>query len=203
MLIPEEILQFWFEDCCDSPEKAEARNSFWFNANPEFDAQIWTLYSDVVTDAAAEHYSEWDQTPLGRLALIIILDQFPRNIFRGTSEAYRYDAMALALARAGVEKGQLAGLAVPHQAFFLMPYQHSEDIQVQRSGVELMQGIVDDAPPEWRDCAAGYSEYARIHHDIVASYGRFPHRNATLGRSSTEAESRYLSDGGQTFGQGG
>jgi uncharacterized protein (DUF924 family) len=203
MLTSEEILQFWFEDACESPAQAEARNAFWFSANAEFDAQIWTLYADVVTDASLDHYENWAGSPLGRLALIIVLDQFPRNIFRGTSEAYRYDAQVLALARAGVEKGQLAGLAIPHQAFFLMPYQHSEDIQVQRSGVELMQGIVDEAPDEWRACASAYSDYAHQHHDIVANYGRFPHRNAPLGRTSTEAESRYLSDGGQTFGQSG
>ena len=203
MLVPDEILQFWFEDACDSPAQALARNANWFGTSAEFDAQVWTLYSDVVTDAAADHYEDWAESALGRLALIIVLDQFPRNIFRGTSEAYRYDALALALARAGVEKGQLAGLAVPHAAFFLMPYQHSEDIKVQRSGVELMQGLVDDASEEWRECAAGYADYARLHHDIVANYGRFPHRNAPLGRTSTEAESQYLLDGGQTFGQAG
>jgi uncharacterized protein (DUF924 family) len=203
MLTPEEILQFWFEDACDSPAQMEARQSCWFNADTEFDAQVWTLYSDVVTDAAADHYEDWAQTPQGRLALIIVLDQFPRNIFRGTSEAYRYDSQSLALARAGVEKGQLAGLPIPHAAFFLMPYQHSEDIQVQRSGVELMQSFVDEAPDEWRNCAAGYVDYARLHHDIVANYGRFPHRNAPLGRTSTEAESQYLRDGGHTFSQGG
>ncbi len=201
MASPEEVLDFWFEDACTSPRQAKERNSVWFSADASTDKQIWTLFADMVLDAAAGHYSYWDQTALGRLALIILLDQFPRNIFRGTSEAFRYDASALVYAREGVEKGQLAGLAVPQQVFFLMPYQHSEELDAQRASVELMRGMVDEAPEEWRACASGHSDFARLHHDIVASYGRFPHRNALLGRTSTEAESAYLAGGGQTFGQ--
>ncbi|MAF82886.1 MAG: hypothetical protein CL797_02135 [Chromatiales bacterium] len=203
MASPEEILQFWFSDSCDSPELAEKRNSFWFSVDDEVDQQIWTNYADLVVDAGGDHYRYWTESAYGQLALIIVLDQFPRNIFRGTSEAYRYDGAALSLASEGVKKGQLAGLAIPQQAFFLMPYQHSEDIAVQRTGLELMQGLVNEAPDGWQNCASTFLDFARLHHDIVASYGRFPHRNAVVGRTSTEAETRYLAEGGQTFGQAG
>lgn len=203
MASPDEVLQFWFADSCESPELAELRDSFWFSVDPAVDQIIWTAYGDLVVDAGGAHYAHWAETARGRLALIIVLDQFPRNIFRGTSEAYRYDAAALALASEGVKMGHLAGLAVPQQAFFLMPYQHSEDIVVQRAGLELMQGMVDEAPENWRHCASGYCDYARMQHDIVASYGRFPHRNAIVGRKSTEAETRYLDEGGHTLGQAG
>jgi len=203
MASAEEILDFWFADALELPDAVTARRTFWFGNDAATDSTIWELYADVVADAAAGYYDDWLQTARGRLALIIVLDQFPRNIFRGTAEVYRYDPMAIALAQAGVALGQLAGLQVPEQVFFLMPYQHSEDIEVQRAGVALMQAVVSEAAPAWVAAAQGFAGYAEQHHEIVASYGRFPHRNEVLGRSSTEAENRYLTEGGATFGQAG
>jgi len=203
MAHPDEVLEFWFDDALDSPAASAARGSFWFGSDPAADSLIWELYADVVTDAAAGHYDDWLQTARGRLALIILLDQFPRNIFRGTAEVYRYDPVVITLAQAGVALGQLAGMSVPEQAFFLMPYQHSEALDVQRAGVALMQAMVAEAPPEWRDTAQNFADFAVRHHDIVESYGRFPHRNRVLGRSSTDAEARFLQEGGETFGQPG
>lgn len=203
MAHPDELLEFWFADALDSPQAAEARGSFWFGSDPATDSLIWELYADAVTDAAAGHYDDWLQTARGRLALIILLDQFPRNIFRGTAEVYRYDPVVITLAQAGVALGQLAGMSVPEQAFFLMPYQHSEELEVQRAGVALMQAMVAEAPAEWRQTAQNFADFAVRHHDIVESYGRFPHRNRVLGRSSTDAEERFLQEGGETFGQPG
>lgn len=203
MAHPDEILEFWFADAPDSPAAAAARGAFWFRSDPATDSLIWELYADTVVDAAAGHYDNWLESARGRLALIIVLDQFPRNIFRGTAEVYRYDPVVITLAQAGVALGQLAGLSVPEQAFFLMPYQHSEELEVQRAGVALMQAMVAEAAPEWREQAQGFADFAVRHHDIVESYGRFPHRNKVLGRSSTEAETRFLQEGGETFGQAG
>ena len=203
MAQPDDVLEFWFADACESPEATAARSEFWFTANPETDKDVWQFFGDVMIDAAAGFYDNWTDTAHGRLALILVLDQFPRNIFRGTSEVYVHDARALELAGQGVTLGQLAGLTVPEQAFFLMPYQHSEDISVQRAGVALMQAMVDEATEEWRKVAAGYFDFAVRHHDIVAAYGRFPHRNNLLGRSSTEAEDLFLAEGGESFGQAG
>ncbi len=203
MAYPDEVLDFWFADSLESPAAADARKAFWFGSDPGTDSLIWELYADVVEDAAAGHYDDWLDTARGRLALIIVLDQFPRNIYRGTAEVYRYDPLVIAQAQAGVALGQLAGLTVPEQAFFVMPYQHTEDLGVQRAGVALMRAMVSEAPTEWRAAAAGFADFAVLHHDIVESYGRFPHRNKVLGRSSTEAETRYLAAGGETFGQAG
>lgn len=201
MATPDDVLEFWLADAPESPEAARARSDFWFGNNPEIDSQIWQLFEDVINDAASGVYADWAETAFGRLALIILLDQFPRNIYRGTSEVYRYDSIALSLAGQGVTVGQLAGLSVPEQAFFLMPYQHSEDISVQRAGVQLMQAMIDEAPEEWKPIASGYHDFAVRHHDIVAAYGRFPHRNSLLGRSSTDAEAEFLAEGGDSFGQ--
>lgn len=199
----DDVLEFWFADANESPDATAQRNAFWFTSSPETDQTIWQEYGDVLTDAGAGFFDEWLDTSRGRLALIIVLDQFPRNIFRGTSEVFRYDAKALEFAGQGVTLGHLAGLSVPEQAFFLMPYQHAEDISVQRVGVNLMRSMVEGAPAEWRDTAQGYLDFAVRHHDIVAEYGRFPHRNSLLGRHSTEAETRFLAEGGETFGQAG
>jgi uncharacterized protein (DUF924 family) len=198
---PEEILNFWFADACFSPEATAARNEFWFADNTVTDKHIWQEYGDAIVDAASGHYDEWGNTAQGRLALIILLDQFPRNIYRGTSEAFRYDPHAYELAARGVHLGQLEGLSVPEKAFFLMPYQHSENIGVQRESVELMQGAVAAAADDWQALATGYFRFAVKHHDIVADYGRFPHRNSLLGRSSSPQEELYLAEGGETFGQ--
>jgi uncharacterized protein (DUF924 family) len=203
MAVPEDVLEFWFVDAAGSPEAARKRNKLWFDGNPETDSEIWELFADVITDAAGDIYDHWGKTGLGRLALIILLDQFPRNIYRGTSEVFHHDERALSLAGQGVTLGQLAGLSIPEQAFFLMPYQHSEDISVQRAGLQLMQAMADEAPEEWQAIAQGYLDFAMRHHDIVAAYGRFPHRNSLLGRSSTEAEAEFLTAGGETFGQAG
>lgn len=203
MANPDEVLEFWFADALESPAATDRRTAFWFRSDAATDSLIWELYGDTVTDAAAGHYDDWLQTARGRLALIIVLDQFPRNIFRGTAEVYRHDPLVISLAQAGVALGQLAGLTVPEQAFFLMPYQHAEDVEVQRAGVALMQAMVSEAPAQWQPTARVFADSAVRHHDIVENYGRFPHRNKVLGRSSTEAESRYLAGGGETFGQAG
>ncbi len=201
MAQPEEVLAFWFGDACSSPEVAKTRQHFWYVPNSDTDQQIWELYADVVSDAANGFYDYWQETPQGRLALIILFDQFPRNMYRGTSEVYRYDAKALQLAGQGITVGHLNGLSLPEQTFFLMPYQHSEDIAVQRVGVDLLRALVAEAPPEWQAFANEALSYAIRHHDIVAEYGRFPHRNSLLGRNSTEAEAQFLAEGGETFGQ--
>jgi uncharacterized protein (DUF924 family) len=204
MAVPDDVLEYWFADAASSPEATRDRNEFWFGNNPKTDSEIWEIFADVIADAAAGNiYDDWGETGLGRLALIILLDQFPRNIYRGTSEVFKYDERALALCGQGVTLGQLAGLTVPEQAFFLMPYQHSEDISVQRIGLQLMRAMANEAPQEWQSVAQSYLDYAVRHHDIVAAYGRFPHRNSLLGRSSTEAESEFLAEGGETFGQAG
>ena len=174
MIDPDNILKFWFAQAALSPAAAQERNAFWFGNNTDVDQEIWELYGDAVTDAGAGYYMDWGRTAYGRLALIILLDQFPRNIYRGTAEVFRYDAKALELAGQGVTLGHLAGLSVPEQAFFLMPYQHSEDVAVQNAGVSLYDAMVEEAPEEWRELALGYRDFAARHRDIIAEYGRSP-----------------------------
>ena len=203
MVEVDEILKFWFADAADSPAAAAARGKFWFQVNEKVDRQIWFLFADTLSDAASGVFDVWAEEPDGRLALIILLDQCPRNMYRGTAEVFRHDPRAMALAREGVECGQLESLSVPEQLFFLLPYQHSEKLAIQKAGVELYEIVVAKAADEWRAVAEGYRDFAVRHYDIIAQFGRFPHRNQALGRQSSGAEERYLSGGGDTFGQAG
>ncbi len=198
---PEDILTFWFADAVEDPAKAMQRRSFWFQANPALDESISQRFSASVRFAARGEFTAWEQAPRSCLALVILLDQFPRNLYRGKAEAFQYDSRALDVASRGVAAGYLEQLSVIEQCFLVVPYEHCEDVSVQRSGIELCEQIVDGASPEWEPSARVLLYFVRRHLQIVERFGRFPHRNAVLGRPSTAAEQAYLEGGGESFGQ--
>lgn len=197
----EDILSFWFADAVENPAQAMQRRSFWFQANPAVDELISRRFSTSIQCAARGDLSAWEQTPRACLALVILLDQFPRNLHRGKSEAFQYDSRALGVASRGVETGHLEKLSTIEQCVFVLPYEHSEDVSVQRAGIGLFERIVAGADPEWEPSARVSLHFARRHLEIVKRFGRFPHRNAVLGRPSTSAEQAYLEGGGESFGQ--
>ena len=198
---PEDILAFWFADAVGDPAKAMQRRSFWFQANPAVDESILQRFSTSVRFAARGEFRSWEQAPRSCLALVILLDQFSRNLYRGKAEAFQYDSRALDVASRGVAAGYLEHLSLVEQCIFVLPYEHSEDVSVQRAGIELLEQIVDGADPEWEPSARLSLDFARRHLEIVERFGRFPHRNAVLGRPSTPAEQAYLEGGGESFGQ--
>lgn len=180
--VVEDVLTFWF-----GPEPLETR-VVWFQKDPEFDAQITDKFGAIYEEAATGKLGALARTPLGCLALVIILDQFPRNMFRDDARAYATDEMALELTKAALESGfdrELMGL---QRQFLYMPYQHSEALEDQRHSVELF-ATVD----------ANTHEYAVRHLEIIERFGRFPHRNAVLGRESTEAEITFLTEPNSSF----
>ncbi len=201
LLNPEDILVFWFADAAWDPIKAEERHTFWFEANPTTDAAIANQYAQAVYEAGAGHLVEWTSVPRSCLALIILLDQFPRNLYRGTASAFQHDFEALNLSARGLDARFLPKLSVVEKAFFLMPFEHSEDVTVQRRGVRLFEELTEQAPPEWKTCAQRFLDFARSHLAIIQRFGRFPHRYVLLGRESTQAELEYLKSGGESFGQ--
>lgn len=198
-----EILDFWFADARTDPARAAARMAFWFKSSPEDDAAITQRFASTLKEAADGSLAHWETDPRSALALVIALDQFPRNIHRGTPSAFDYDREALNVAKHGVAAGHLRALTTIEQAFFLMPFQHCEDRACQREGVALFERMVEEAPPEWRSVAEGMLRYARMHCDIIERYGRFPHRNKILGRTSTSEEQQYLASEHESFGQSG
>lgn len=198
---PEEILAFWFEDAAEDPSKARNRSAFWFAASAAVDESISLRFSDSLGCAARGELAAWEHTARSCLALVLLLDQFSRNIYRGMAEAFQHDSQAIDVASRGVAAGYLEHLSPVEQCMLIMPYEHSEQLSVQRAGIELFEGVVDRASTEWKPSSQGSLVYARRHLEIIERFGRFPHRNAALGRESTIEEREYLIDGGDSFGQ--
>ena len=199
---PEEVHAYWFADALGDPERAKRRLDFWFRPSPEVDEEIRQRFAPTLKAAHEGLLTPWEAAPHSRVALLVVLDQFPRSIYRRTAGAFRYDTQALAVARRGLAAGHWNALSVPERAFLIMPFQHAEDLAVQRESVALFERLMNEARPEWRSLAEGNLKYARLHHDIVERFGRFPHRNAILGRTSTPEEIEYLKTNTESFGQG-
>ncbi len=198
---PEDILQFWFADAAEAPAKAEAQMPLWFDVSPETDARIRERFGTTVEAAARGEHASWAGEARPALALVVLLDQFSRNIWRGTARAFAQDTQALAVARQAVAAGFFEELAPIEQVFLTLPFEHSESLIAQREAVRLCREITATAPPDWRPFLEGFLPYAEQHHELIARFGRFPHRNAVLGRVSTPEEVAYLAQGGATFGQ--
>lgn len=198
---PEDVHGFWFGDSLSDPSVASRRSSFWFGSARETDEQIARHFEATLQSAVQGVIRHWELQARSCLTLILVLDQFPRNIYRGTAAAFHQDQQALAITKRGVAAGHLSRLHTVEQAFYLMPFQHVEDRASQREGLALFEQMVEQAPPEWRTFAQGIVDYARLHLEIVEQFGRFPHRNAVLNRTSTPAEREYLKSNTQTFGQ--
>ena len=177
-----EVLGFWF---------AHERRKHWFEASEAFDAAVRRVLGPWHEEAAAGRLDDWRQSADGCLALCILLDQVPRNIFRGTARAYASDAQARAVARHAVERGfDLAFEDQDRRMFLYLPLEHSEEAADQELCVALCRGRIDD--PD-------YLRYAERHREIIARFGRFPHRNRILGRESTPEETAFLNEPFSSF----
>lgn len=185
------ILDFWFEDAGEASGGANRR---WFGGGKQTDAAIRERFGDAIVTAMNGGLEAWADHAHGRLALILLLDQFPRNIYRGTAQAYAGDARAAHLARTGLDAGMDRELGLFERAFFLMPLEHSESPADQKASVDGFEALAADAPAGLQEAAETFAGYARDHRDIIDRFGRFPHRNAVLERVSTDAERAYLHD---------
>ena len=199
----EAILAFWFGRGADDPAEAAARERFWFGASREADERVRERFAPVVEAAAGGELDGWLESPRAALALVVLLDQFPRNLWRGTARAFSLDAQASKAARAALERGHLQALSPVERAFLVLPLQHSESLSAQRESVRLSADIARNAPAAWRPLLEHYLGFAREHLALIERFGRFPHRNRALGRASTPEEEAHLRGGGAAFGQGG
>ena len=200
------VRDFWFGAQPPSAEELNRRVRFWFGgeaspARARRDAQIRARFGKLLERAAAGELSAWADGPRRRLSLIILLDQFPRNIFRGTARAYACDEQALALTLSGMQSAADAALTVIERLFFYMPLQHAERREVQDEAVAAYRRLRQEAPEEVQNVFESAQRSAENHRAIIEEFGRFPHRNAALGRESTEAELAWLRAGGASFGQ--
>jgi uncharacterized protein (DUF924 family) len=184
-------LDFWFLPETD-PGHGKSRPE-WFRKDPAFDALIHQRFGEEISRALAGEFVEWDSDPRGALARILLLDQFTRNAFRDTPRAFAGDARALATARAMVDSGRDRMLGAVERGFVYLPFEHAEDMAMQERAVALFNVLA--AEPGLGDIA----DYAVRHRDIIAHFGRFPHRNRILGRVSTPEEIEFLKLPGSGF----
>lgn len=182
------VLAFWFGGLDDSA--ADTQQPFWFKSTPETDGEIRTRFAAILEQVKSGDFDDDVKTADDYLATIIVLDQFPRNIHRGTAQAFATDPLARKWARRAIEQGMDQRQPAPNRRmFFYLPFEHAENIDDQNEAVRLFEEM-------------GYDDltgFAKAHRDLIVSYGRFPHRNAALGRASTSDEEEYLSQPGAGF----
>jgi uncharacterized protein (DUF924 family) len=178
---PEDVLGFWF-DPVTKPK--------WFNSGAAFDDEVRAVLGPALAAASRGDLACWEGDADGALALVLLFDQVPRNIFRGSARAFAHDAEARRIARKVLERGWDQQCDTDRRAFLYLPFEHSEDLADQELSVRLFRERVGEGE---------YLKYAEAHRDVIQRFGRFPHRNAALGRPSTEAEKAYLAQPGAGF----
>ncbi len=183
------ILDFWFGELDNRGLSAPAQHALWFTSSADTDRHCQDQFGDRVAQAVAGDLAHWAESDRGLIALILLLDQFTRNIYRATARAFSGDPVALALAKQTIASGRHKRLPAIHQVFLYLPLEHAEDLAVQEQSVELFATL---AAATEQEMFAGFSRYAEAHRDVIVLFGRFPHRNAILKRESTKAELKYL-----------
>ncbi len=194
---PEEILNFWIADA-GSPEGLKVQSKKWFNGGKDFDAELEAKFLPLLETLSAGPLAEdWAARGVkGRLAAIIVLDQMSRNIFRSSPRAFAQDRLALYLCKEGLEKGEDEGLTEAERVFFYLPLEHSETLDDQDWSVALFTALANTAREGFREYTNTTLDYAVHHRDAIRQFGRFPHRNKTVGRTSTPEEVEWLAEGG-------
>jgi uncharacterized protein (DUF924 family) len=192
---PEEVLSYWFpeDDIFEADrETFGLQMQWWFQGGPEVDREISERFGRVLEEARRGKLDSWVEMPQGRLALIVVLDQFSRYIYRGSPLSYTQDEKALKLAVEGIDAGMDRELSPMERIFFWMPLAHSEDLALQDRVVRHQEEEAANAPPHLRAMAEFGASQARAARDVIARFGRHPHRNEILGRTSTREELEYL-----------
>lgn len=195
------VLEFWFAGTAMDSPRVDSRMDRWFGVDEGFDRQIREEFGDLVQQASANKLTDWADTPEGCLALIILLDQFRRNIYRGSAEAFTLDHIALKLCIDRTIAGDHKKLDAIQCLFFFMPLQHAESVPVQKKSIGIYQALAEKSTDTMRETFLTAAQFAELHHDIVVEFGRFPHRNDILGRQNTDAEATFMAGDSPNFGQ--
>lgn len=195
------ILQFWFGNVADDGTVDEQHSKRWFEKDPEFDEEIRNRFEGMIERAASGELTHWRVDPHGALAFVLLCDQMSRNMFRDTSRAFAFDEIALDASRAALAAGYQDWLRDLEAAFLFMPFMHSEELTDQQKCVELFEARAQSAEPgsRVREMLERSVDFAKRHMAIIERFGRFPHRNAILGRESTEEELAFLQQPGSSF----
>ncbi len=198
----DKILAFWFKEQELSAPQIDRRMDTWFGEDPVFDQEIEQLFAGDIDEACEGQLDHWAAEPRGRLALIILIDQFRRNIYRNTAEAFSMDKLALKLCVEGAMEKKDKGLTPIQKVFFYMPLQHAESAKVQAKSAELFARLAESVSPTYQETFLTIAQFAELHRDVIDQFGRFPHRNKLLGRKNTPEEDEYLAGDAPDFGQG-
>lgn len=198
---PTEILLFWFGSEDLQAEASGTTQKYWFQRNDEFDRDIRNRFASAIDAAIAGHLNHWQDSLQGRLALILLCDQFPRNIHRGSHKAFAGDPLALEVCQSIVREGRQRELGLQQRAFAGIPFEHSESADIQQQSVDYFDQLRQDygsdtTPAEARSAAESYYRFAVAHKQVIDRFGRYPHRNAALSRDNTPAEQTWLDNGG-------
>jgi len=194
----EGVLTEWF-GAEVSPNDKPAGHARWFGGGAEFDEHLGSLFGDLPDRAQRGDLDAWAASARGALALTLVLDQLPRNLFRGTPKSFAFDARAREVARAALAKGFDAQVDPVWRAFFYLPFEHSESLADQEIAVDRMRAAAEGAKGAAREMLEDYTDYALRHLRVVERFGRFPHRNAILARESTREEIAFLKEPGSSF----
>ncbi len=196
---PDSVLDFWFGPPGGAAEVAGRQTRLWFGKSPENDQAVIDRFSATLVAATAGALEHWAATPRGRLALVIVLDQFPHHIHRDRPQAFATDPQALAQSLAALDAGEDKQLSPIERVFLYLPLEHAESLAMQERSVALFESLAHAADTDERALFDNFLDYARQHRDVVARFGRFPHRNAILGRRSTAEEIEFLQLPGSRF----
>jgi len=195
------VLSFWFKERQLSAPQIDGRMDVWFGEDAIFDEEIVREFATDVENASAGKLDHWASESRGRLALIMLLDQFRRNIYRNKPEAFAMDKAALKLCVEGAMEKKDKGLSPIERVFFYMPLQHAESRKVQKKSCEIYSKLSEAVSPTFKETFETVAQFAELHADIVEQFGRFPHRNNIMNRENTPEEDEYLAGDVPTFGQ--
>ncbi len=195
----EKILEFWFGTFPDAWTGDESKQDMWFWNGTAYDSVIFSAFGTDYFRAVEDELDSWSDSPRGRLALIILLDQFSRHIHRGTAESFAQDEKSQMLCIEGISAGDDLNLHPVERSFFYLPLEHAEDIERQNLGVEAFKQLIQDVPEPYRKAFEPSLEWAEKHRYVIEQFGRFPELNEILGRESTAEEIAFIEEGEYSF----
>jgi uncharacterized protein (DUF924 family) len=193
------IREFWFGTCTDDVSVVKEKFALWWRKEAAIDGEIRRRFAEASASAARGALDDWLSLPAGRLALILLTDQFPRNMYRDTPRAFAFDPLALAWCKEGLRESMDEALRPIERVFFYLPLEHSESLEDQDASVCLFEALLETMNEDARPAFQGFLDFAYRHRDIIARFGRFPHRNRILGRESSPEEKAFLQEKGSSF----
>lgn len=199
MTSADSILQYWFGAGADDADIIREKSALWWKKNPQIDEEMRRRFEMTLEAESRGELQSWSNTPRGQLARILLLDQFPRNMYRGTARAFAYDERARLRAREALEQGADRMFRPVERVFLYLPFEHSENAADQQASVRLFTGLHEEVAPALKPAFRNFLDFAIKHQEIVGRFGRFPHRNAILGRASTPEEVEFLEGPGSSF----